>query len=135
MKKNNKGFTLMEMLIVVAIIGVLVAIAIPTVSNSLTKSKQAADQANVRSAYAEASTKFLLGEGGSAQAGPMKADCAADVEIGGIKFVSSPASGDATQAKAWSANDTVKVSVDASGAKFTIESATSGGGQTSTSNP
>ena len=50
---NKKGFTLMEMLIVVAIIAVLVAIAIPTFSNSLTKAKEAADVANVRALYAE----------------------------------------------------------------------------------
>lgn len=41
-KKNKKGFTLMEMLIVVAIIAVLVAIAIPVLSNNLHKAKVAA---------------------------------------------------------------------------------------------
>lgn len=50
---NKKGFTLMEMLIVVAIIAVLVAIAIPVFNGALTKSKQAADVANIRAAYAE----------------------------------------------------------------------------------
>lgn len=52
-KANKKGFTIMEMLIVVAIIAVLVAIAIPTFNNALTKSKEAADVANIRAAYAE----------------------------------------------------------------------------------
>lgn len=55
MKKlnNKKGFTLMEMLIVVAIIAVLVAIAIPVFNGALTKSKEAADVANIRALYAE----------------------------------------------------------------------------------
>ena len=47
---NKKGFTLMEMLIVVAIIAVLVAIAIPVFNGALTKSKEAADVANIRAA-------------------------------------------------------------------------------------
>ena len=61
MKKftNKKGFTIMEMLIVVAIIAVLVAIAIPTFSGSLTKAKEAADVANLRAAYAEVQVKAL----------------------------------------------------------------------------
>ena len=53
MKKNNKGFTLAELLIVVAIIAVLVAIAIPVFSSQLEKSREATDIANIRSAYAE----------------------------------------------------------------------------------
>ena len=56
-KMNKKGFTLAELLIVVAIIAVLVAIAIPVFSSQLEKSRQAADAANIRAAYAEAVTK------------------------------------------------------------------------------
>ncbi len=52
LKKNEKGFTLMEMLIVVAIIAVLVAIAIPTFNASLNKARIAADEANIRAGYA-----------------------------------------------------------------------------------
>lgn len=59
MKKNNKGFTLAELLIVVAIIAVLVAIAIPVFTNQLEKSREATDLANVRAAYAEIVTKYL----------------------------------------------------------------------------
>ena len=61
MKKlmNKKAFTLMEMLIVVAIIAVLVAIAIPTFSGALTKSKEAADVANIRAAYAQVQVDVL----------------------------------------------------------------------------
>ena len=57
--KNKKGFTLMEMLIVVAIIAVLIAIAIPTMNNALEKSREAVDEANIRSLYAEAYAAVL----------------------------------------------------------------------------
>ena len=59
MKKNNKGFTLAELLIVVAIIAVLVAIAIPIFTTQLEKSRDAVTVANLRSAYAEAATEVL----------------------------------------------------------------------------
>ena len=53
MRKRDKGFTLAELLIVVAIIAVLVAISIPIFSSQLEKSREAVDLANIRSAYAE----------------------------------------------------------------------------------
>ena len=58
-KMNKKGFTLAELLIVVAIIAVLVAIAIPVFSAQLEKSRDATDLANVRSAYGEAVAQYL----------------------------------------------------------------------------
>ena len=60
MKKNN-GFTLSELLIVVAIIAVLTAIAIPVFVGQLERSKEATDMANGRSAYAAAVTAYLNG--------------------------------------------------------------------------
>ena len=63
MKKNNKkGFTLAELLIVVAIIAVLVAIAIPIFTSQLEKSRESTDAANVRDYYSEISTALLTGE-------------------------------------------------------------------------
>lgn len=62
MKQNKNGFTLMEMLIVIAIIAVLIAVAIPVFASQLEKSREATDLANVRSAYAQVSTEALLGD-------------------------------------------------------------------------
>ena len=58
-KNNNKGFTLAELLIVVAIIAVLVAIAIPVFTSQLEKSREATDAANIRSSYAELMTEVI----------------------------------------------------------------------------
>ena len=61
-KLNKKGFTLAELLIVVAIIAVLVAISIPIFSSQLEKAREATDMANIRAAYAEASADLLTND-------------------------------------------------------------------------
>ena len=58
-KLNKKGFTLAELLVVVAIIGVLVAISIPIFTSQLEKSREAVDLSNIRAAYAECSADVL----------------------------------------------------------------------------
>ena len=52
----------MEMLIVIAIIAVLIAVAIPVFASQLEKAREATDLSNVRSAYAKVSTEALLGD-------------------------------------------------------------------------
>ncbi|MDE6956127.1 MAG: prepilin-type N-terminal cleavage/methylation domain-containing protein [Oscillospiraceae bacterium] len=66
--RRDGGFTLVEMLIVVAIIAILVAISIPAVSAALEKTKHAVDQSNLRNAVAVANIKWL--SSGAVETGP-----------------------------------------------------------------
>ena len=123
---NKKGFTLMEMLIVVAIIAVLVAIAIPTFTSSMNKAKAGVDLANIRSGYAnaqvlaitegKATTYYLKKDGSVVESAPTDAyktagaskDAPADSTIGG-KFTvvdTAPTTAD-TSKVAWGAENSV----------------------------
>ena len=61
-ESTRKGFTLVEMLVVVAIIGVLLAIAIPSFTRNLEMSRETADVGNLRAAYGDAFAKHYLEE-------------------------------------------------------------------------
>lgn len=58
-KLNKKGFTLIEMLAVIAIIAVLVPIIIPVVGTSTEKAAFATKAANLRALEAETVTAML----------------------------------------------------------------------------
>lgn len=62
MKKNmnRKGFTLIEMMIVIAIIAVLVAVIVPTVTGSTDKAAAATNAANLRGVEGEIVSMMLL---------------------------------------------------------------------------
>lgn len=55
---RKKGFTLAELLIVVAIIGVLVAVSVPIFTAQRSKAVDAVNKANIRAAKSMALTKF-----------------------------------------------------------------------------
>ena len=59
---NKKGFTLIEMLVVIAIIAVLVSIIIPVVGNSTDKAAAATNAANLRAYKASLTTAYLSGD-------------------------------------------------------------------------
>lgn len=58
-RENKKGFTLAELLVVVAIVGILVAISIPVFTAQLRK---ATNQANLRAAKAAAVAQYMTDE-------------------------------------------------------------------------
>ena len=97
MKKNNKkGFTLAELLIVVAIIAVLVAIAIPVFTTQLEKSREAVDASNIRAAYAEIMANAITGDGETTKTLTMKGEVAGWQNT--FEFPSNLAEGTATVA-------------------------------------
>ena len=61
LRSNHKGFTMAELLIVVAIIAVLVAIAIPIFNKQLEKSREAYDIATMRQAASLAVEYYYAG--------------------------------------------------------------------------
>ena len=60
---KKKGFTLMEMMIVVAIVAIMIAIIVPTFKSALDRAHAAADEANLRAYYAEQMANSILADG------------------------------------------------------------------------
>lgn len=50
-RRNRKGFTIVELSIVIAVIAILAAVMIPTFSNIISKSNDAADRQNAKTVY------------------------------------------------------------------------------------
>lgn len=62
-RKNQKGFTLVELMVVVVIIGILTAIAVPQYSNIKERSEQSAVVANLRTIEAAIMMHYAEGNG------------------------------------------------------------------------
>ena len=109
MKKMNKGFTLMEMLIVIAIIAILIAIAIPTFNSALEKSRQKTDLANARSLKSLVIADFMADENGTV-ANILKADTS---DAGSTFYIK-----EGGQTLLTSASDNIKVQAKWSGKSY-----------------
>ena len=67
MRKNEEGFTLIELMIVIAIIGILAAIAIPNFISYRKRSYNTAANADIKNLYTSAQAYFTdnpIGNGG-----------------------------------------------------------------------
>lgn len=84
--RKNSGFTLIEMLIVVAIIAILIMVSIPLVTGALEKTRDATDQANERAAKAEATMLLMevIEEPTGATTSGDTITCAYDALTGGL---------------------------------------------------
>lgn len=88
--KERKGFTMAELLIVVAIVAVLVAVSIPVFTGRLESAREATDAANIRAAYAEATVEAMESTDATVTREvtmkQLKAGWGTDIdEIGGVK--------------------------------------------------
>ncbi len=121
MKKlnNKKGFTLAELLIVVAIIAILVAISIPVFTSKLEEARKSTDKANERAAKSAALSEYLVAQEAQtwyydAENGKL-VDSAAAKALDGKEYGKSSTYPEGTNAK----DKIIKVVVDAQG-KVTI---------------
>ena len=94
-KMNKKGFTIVELVIVIAVIAILAGVLIPTFGGIIDRANASAEMQKVAAAYKEAYALAMSDDGkinfddynarvdGAAIQGETKADC---IEAGGYKF-------------------------------------------------
>lgn len=96
LKKARKGFTLLELIVVIVILGILAAIAIPTFASVITKSKDASSTQSLRSLNRNvlAIAGFDAGTGGDVNTAGLEA-AIKELTLPGASAAATPVSGTA----------------------------------------
>lgn len=97
-ERGVKGFTLMEMLIVIAIIAILIAIAIPIFTSQLARANAATDEANIRSGYAQVQSEIILATNKSSLPASYTLNIDGTVTAGGTAYETKGTSTDLPEA-------------------------------------
>jgi type IV pilus assembly protein PilA len=84
--KNKKAFTLIELIVVIAIIGVLVAILVPTMTGFVQEANESTALANARTVYsvAQAEIAFAMVNDGGAPANADALKTLVDPQLGNM---------------------------------------------------
>ena len=61
-KKDKKGFTLVELIVVIAILAILALILIPAITGYVSKAEKSKNEANARALYSQASFEIVTAE-------------------------------------------------------------------------